>query len=148
MIPLENIKNFDQFQPPTTPSQQCHLCLKFLHYFIEQYINDSHTQNHAQKKNQFHCSKCNRNFGAAIDFQQHQRDKHQVAVCKLCGKEVGGFKKIICDKHNTNKKKDANSIPKKIAFHCEICNRVFLRAEDIRKHDEAKHSSKKSKKRC
>ncbi|CAG8468241.1 hypothetical protein C2G38_2077668 [Gigaspora rosea] len=143
MIPLENIKNFDQFQPPTTPPQQCHLCLKFLHYIIEQYIN---TQNN-DEKNQFHCSECNRKFGAAIDFHQHQRDKHQVAVCKLCGKKAGDFKKIICNEHNTIKKKDVDSIPKKIAFHCEICNRVFLRAEDIKKHDKAKHSSKKIKKK-
>ncbi|CAG8634359.1 6868_t:CDS:1 [Dentiscutata erythropus] len=146
----EHIKNLDQFHQPSQQSScnlsSCNLCVKFLQYIIEQHI----TQNN-DEKNHFHCQKCDKEFGAAFDLHQHQRDKHKLAVCKACGKEVKDLKKVLCEEHNTNKKKNVESpesIPKKLAYFCDICNRVFLKLEDIRKHDQSKHGiSKKSKKR-
>ncbi|CAG8757571.1 23360_t:CDS:1, partial [Racocetra persica] len=103
MIIPEHIKNLDH---QTQPQQSCQLCLKFLQYFID-HVRDRDIRDEVQnEKNYLQCSECNyKVFNDAFAMHQHKRDKHGIAVCKVCGKETGGFKKFLCEDHDTDQEK-------------------------------------------
>ena len=84
------------------------------------------------KMSTFFCPLCNDSFGKA-NFQRHYKriHKYEKAVpCKKCG-EVFSSLKALCNHYR--------NVENETIFQCELCNKPFLKADDLGTHKNHTH---------